>query len=389
MQSELGYFDYASTTPVDQRVLETMIPYFSGEFGNPSSRTHEFGRVAEEAVKKGRAQVASIIGAKPEEIIFTSGSTEAINLALKGVFESYKDKGNHIITVSTEHKAVLDTCKYLETKGAQITYLPVDENGLLSLENLQGAITSETILVSVMFANNETGVIQDIEEIIRITKEAGALFMTDATQAVGKVPLKVHELGIDLLTCSAHKFYGPKGIGALYVKRKYPKIQLTPIIHGGGHEKGFRSGTLNAPLIVGLGKACELANNEMEDEGKRLGKFRDQLEQELLSIDGCVIHSSGVERLPNISNMHFKDIDGEALIMAIRDRIAISNGSACTSAEILPSHVLMAMFEDEDLAYSAIRISLGRQTMSEEIEIVIRVLKEAVSRLKSFTDQLI
>ncbi len=353
------YLDYAATTPTDPRVVEEMLPYFTHKFGNAASRTHAYGWEAEEAVKKARAQVADLIGAKPEEIIFTSGATEAINLALKGVYENYKAKGNHIITVATEHKAVFDTCKYLESQGAEITCLPVDQNGLINLEQLQKAITEETILISVMYANNETGVIQPIADIVEIAHKHNVLFMTDATQAVGKIPVDVVQDGIDILACSGHKLYGPNGVGALFIRGKFPRIKVIPQMHGGGHERGFRSGTLNTPAIVGFGKACELAKSEMESEAVRLLKLRLELERGLKTLESCHIHAENAIRLPHITNFYFKGIDAEALIIQLRDRLAVSSGSACTSAEVFPSHVLMAMYEDEDVAFSSIRISLG------------------------------
>jgi cysteine desulfurase len=377
---EIIYLDYAATTPVDPRVVEAMMPYFWEQFGNAASRTHAYGWEAEEAVKRGREQVAELIGAKPEEIVFTSGATEALNLAIKGVFEAYADKGNHIITVQTEHKAVLDTCKYLETKGAAVTYLPVEESGLIRLEELEQAITERTVLVCVMLANNETGVIQPIEEIARIAHQRGVLFLSDATQAVGKIPVDVQTYGLDLMAFSAHKLYGPKGIGALYIKRQFPKIKLTPVIHGGGHERGFRSGTLNTSAIVGFGKACALASQELEEEGRTLTALRRELEERLQKIEGGKIHAQYAKRLPHIINMSIEGVDGEAMIMAVRDRIAVANGSACTSAEVFPSHVLMAMYGDEDVAYSSIRISLGR--FIQNVENVYEVIGEGVMRIR-------
>ena len=379
--SELIYLDYAATTPVDPRVVEVMLPYFFEQFGNAASRTHAFGWAAEEAVKKGREQVAALVKAKPEEIIFTSGATEALNLAIKGVFESNAAKGNHIITVQTEHKAVLDTCQYLESKGAEVTYLPVDEKGMLSLEALEAAITPRTILVCIMYANNETGVLLPIKEAAAIAHQQGVLFLTDATQAAGKVPLDVQQAGVELMAFSSHKLYGPKGIGALYIKRQFPKIKVTPLIHGGGHEKGFRSGTLNTSAIVGFGKACELAVQEMEEEGKRLTSLRQELEEKLLSLEGVKIHALGAPRLPHILNVSFDGVDGEAIVMAVRDQIAVANGSACTSAEVLPSHVLMAMYHDEDVAYSSIRISLGR--FLENVSGVNEVIWHGVNKIRS------
>lgn len=376
------YLDYAATTPVDPRVVEEMLPWFTEQFGNAASRTHSYGWDAEKAVKKSREQIAYLIGARPEEIIFTSGATEAINLAIKGLFEANREQRDHIITVSTEHKAVLDTCKYLETKGASVTYLPVQKSGLISLSDLEEAISERTLLVSVMYANNETGVIQPIREIAEIAHQYGAYFMTDATQAVGKIPIDVVTDGIDLMSFSGHKLYGPKGVGALYVKSQYPKIKITPIIHGGGHERGMRSGTLNVPGIVGFGKACEIYKTEMMGESERLEKLRDEMEEELCKIDGVSINGKDAPRIPNISNVKFEGIDGEALIMAIRDELSLANGSACTSAEILPSHVLMAMFDNEDIAYSSVRISLGR-FFEESVNHIAYVFEKQIKYLKT------
>lgn len=377
------YLDYAATTPTDHRVVEAMLPYFTERFGNAASRTHAYGWETDEAVKTARRQVANLLSAKPEEVIFTSGATEAINLAIKGVFDTHKEKGNHIVTVSTEHKAVLDTCHYLETLGAAVTYLGVDREGLLDLQELEQAITDSTILVVVMYANNETGVLQPIREISHIAHARQVLFMTDATQAVGKIPLDVETDGIDLLACSGHKLYGPKGVGALFVRKRFPRIKLNAQVHGGGHERGFRSGTLNTPAIVGFGMACELASQEMTAEAVRLKVLRERFELALGELAGCQVHSAHVERLPHIINFYVEEIDAEALIIQIRDRLAVSSGSACTSAEMLPSHVLMAMYQDEEIAYSSIRISLGRNLSEHDLETALVVLQEAVGTIRT------
>jgi cysteine desulfurase len=368
--NKLIYLDYNSTTPVDERVLQTMLPYFSQKFGNAASRTHALGWVAEEAVKIAREQVAQLINCSEQELVFTSGATEAINLAIKGVFETYQTKGKHIITVATEHKAVLDTCKALEKKGAQITYLPVDREGLIDLSQLNNSITPATILVSVMYANNETGVIQPIEQIAKIVHDKGCIFMTDATQAVGKIKIDVEADGIDLLCLSAHKFYGPKGAGALYVRRKDPRVSLFPLIHGGGHERGLRSGTLNVPAIVGLGKACEIASAEMWDDAQRISALRTILEQSLLDIKGVHVNGSQKNRLPNVTNLSFAGLKADSIITKISD-IAVSTGSACSSAVPEPSHVLMAMGLIQEEAYSAIRFSLGKFTTREEVDYAV------------------
>jgi cysteine desulfurase len=376
------YLDYNSTTPVDSRVLEAMLPYFTEKFGNAASKTHSFGWVAEAAVEQARERVGKLINAIPNEIIFTSGATEAINLALKGVFENYQSKGNHIVTVSTEHKAVLDTCQYLETKGAQVTYLPVNREGLIDLNQLSNSITQSTILVCVMYANNETGVIQPINEIAKIVHEKGSIFMCDATQAVGKIKVDVESDGIDLLSLSAHKMYGPKGIGSLFVRRKNPRVTLSPLIHGGGHERGLRSGTLNVPGIVGLGKACEIAEKEMWDDATRISQLRTMLEQKLLDIGNVFVNGSIKNRLPNVTNLSFSGIKADSLIAQLPD-IAVSSGSACTSAIAEPSHVLKAMEISDEMAYSSIRFSLGKFTTKEEIEITLGKIKEKIKEIKS------
>jgi cysteine desulfurase len=376
------YLDYNSTTPTDERVVEEMIPYFTQVYGNASSRTHAYGWEADEAVTTAKERVANLINAKAKEIIFTSGATEGLNLILKGIYEQNKDKGNHIITASTEHKAVLDVCEYLENYGVEVTYLPVDKEGLIDLEELQQAINDKTILISVMYANNETGVIQPISEIGAIAQEKGIPFMTDATQAVGKVPVNVDQDNIDILTLSGHKFYGPKGIGAMYVRQKYPRIRLTPQIHGGGHQRGFRSGTLNVPAIVGLGKAAELRQYEQTEEAERIEKIRNKIEEELLKIDGSKINGSIENRLPNTVNVSFEGVDAEALIMSVRDEIGVATGSACTSESLDPSHVLKAMGVKDEDGFSAIRISLGRLNTYNEVTNIIEPLKNSVNDLK-------
>lgn len=370
--------DHNATTPVDAAVLESMLPYFTVYFGNAASRSHAAGWQAAAAVEKAREQVAAVMGSGKEEIIFTSGSTEGCNLAIKGVFEKYSAKGNHIIAAATEHKAVLDVCAALEKKGAQITLLPVSPEGLIDPRDVQGALTPATILVCVMLANNETGVIQPIADIARITHEAKALLFCDATQAVGKMSVDVNELGADLLCLSAHKFYGPKGVGALFVRRKNPRVSLEPQQHGGGHEKGLRSGTLNVPGIVGLGEACELAAKEMWDMNTRVSALRSALEHQLLDIPGVRINGSTRHRLYNTSNICFSGIPATSLIPKIGHRICVSSGSACTSASTYPSHVLKAMgLSDEDV-YSSIRFSLGKSTTQEEINETLALLRQVL-----------
>ena len=379
------YLDYNATTPVDSRVLEEMLPYFSQHFGNAASRSHAFGWEAEEAVNYAREQVAQLIGAEPKEIIFTSGATESDNLALKGVFEMYASKGNHIITVKTEHKAVLDTCKHLEKLGADITYLNVNRDGLIDLTELENSIKPATILIAVMYANNETGFIQPIREISAIAKKHGVLFFTDATQATGKIPVNVNEDGIDLMAFSAHKMYGPKGVGALYVRRKNPRVKVTAQMDGGGHERGMRSGTLNVPGIVGFGKACELSRIEMKKETERIKSLRDRLENELLKQEGIVVNGNRENRLYNVSNLSFKYPGGESIMPAIQKNIAVSSGSACSSASPEPSHVLKAMGLEDEQAHSSLRFSLGRFTTDEEIDYTIDEVKEVISKTANFS----
>ncbi|MFB9845380.1 IscS subfamily cysteine desulfurase [Mucilaginibacter ginsenosidivorans] len=378
------YLDNNATTPMDPRVLDAMLPYFNQKFGNAASRNHAFGWVAEEAVDYAREQVAKLIGANEKEIIFTSGATEADNLAIKGVFEMYKEKGNHIITAVTEHKAVLDTCHHVEKLGGRVTYLGVKEDGLVDLVELEAAITPETILVSIMYGNNEIGVIQPVKEIAAIAHKYGALFMTDATQAVGKIPVDVNTDGIDLLAFSAHKIYGPKGVGALYVRRKGPRVKVTAQMDGGGHERGMRSGTLNVPGIVGFGKACELCGQEMESEAKRLSALRDKLQAELTVLEESYVNGNQEHRLPHVANISFKYVEGEGLMMAMKD-LAVSSGSACTSASLEPSYVLKSLGLSDDLAHSSIRFGLGRFTTEEEVDYAIEVTKKSVLHLRELS----
>ncbi|TDG36908.1 IscS subfamily cysteine desulfurase [Pedobacter changchengzhani] len=378
------YLDNNATTPLDPRVLEAMLPYFTEKFGNAASRNHAFGWVAEEGVDYAREQVAKLIGCTEKEIIFTSGATEADNLGIKGVFEMYKEKGNHIITAITEHKAVLDTCKHLEKNGARVTYLGVKEDGLIDLGELEAAMTPETILVSIMYGNNEIGVIQPVKEIAAIAHKHGALFMTDATQAVGKIPVDVIADGIDLMAFTAHKMYGPKGVGALYVRRKNPRVKVTSQMDGGGHERGMRSGTLNVPGIVGLGKACELCRLEMESESKRLSALRDRLETTLNKMEESYVNGSTQHRLPHVANISFKYVEGEGLMMAMSD-LAVSSGSACTSASLEPSYVLKSLGLSDELAHSSIRYGLGRFTTDEDIDQAIAITEKAVLHLRELS----
>lgn len=378
------YLDNNATTPMDPRVLEVMLPYFTGKFGNAASRNHSFGWVAEEAVDYAREQIAGLIGCSAQEIIFTSGATEADNLGIKGVYEMYQQKGNHIITTVTEHKAVLDTCKHLEKLGARITYLPVQADGLIDLAELEAAMTQETILVTVMYGNNETGVIQPVREISEIAHRYGALFMTDGTQAAGKIPVDVETDGIDLMAFSAHKIYGPKGVGALYVRRKNPRVKITAQIDGGGHERGMRSGTLNVPGIAGFGKACELCRLEMDTEAKRLATLRDRLENSFLELEESYINGSKTARLPHVSNVSFRYVEGEGLMMAMKG-LAVSSGSACTSASIEPSYVLKGMGLSDALAHSAIRFGLGRFSTAEQIDYAIEETAKTVMQMRSLS----
>lgn len=368
------YLDNCATTPVDSRVLEEMIPFFTKYFGNAASATHTFGWEAQEAVEKAREQVSQLVGCEPGEIIFTSGATESDNLALKGLYEMYASKGNHIITIKTEHKAVLDSCKHLEKKGAEITYLDVKKDGLIDLNHLENSIKPSTVLVAIMYANNEIGVIQPIKEISSIAKKNGVLFFSDATQAVGKIEVDVIRDGIDLMSFSAHKMYGPKGVGALYVRRKDPRVRIAAQIDGGGHERGMRSGTLNVPGIVGLGKACEICLNQMKKEALKTSVLRNKLEQELLKTKGAQVNGDQFSRLPNISNISFKKINATEVIAHLSNKIALSSGSACTSATHKPSFVLKALGVTDEMALSSIRFGLGRFTTEEEIDYTIREL---------------
>jgi cysteine desulfurase len=379
------YLDNHATTPVDPRVVDTMLPYFTEKFGNAASRNHAFGWAAEEAVEIARAQIAKLINASPKEIIFTSGATESNNLAIKGVAEMYREKGNHIITQVTEHKAVLDTCKRLEKYGYEVTYLPVQKDGRINLDDLRNAITPKTILISIMYANNEIGVVQPIEEIGKIAKEKGVFFHVDGVQAAGKIPVDVQRDGIDLLSISAHKIYGPKGVGALYVRRKNPRVQLSAIIDGGGHERGMRSGTLNVTGIIGLGKACELCQQEMAQETAKLSRLRDRLKEGIMSkLDECYINGSMEHRLPHNINISFAFVEGESLLMGIND-IAVSSGSACTSATLEPSYVLKALGVGEDLAHTSIRFGIGRFNTEEEVDYVVGRVVETVNRLRELS----
>jgi cysteine desulfurase len=380
------YMDNHATTPVDPRVLEAMLPYFTEQFGNAASRNHAFGWEAEAAVDKAREEVANLIhAASPREIIFTSGATESDNLALKGVAEAYAQKGDHIVTCMTEHKAVLDSCKTLERRGFRVSYLPVDAAGLIACERLSEMLTDKTILISIMAANNEIGTLQPIKEIGRITKEKGILFHTDATQAVGKIPVDVEEIGADLLSLSGHKMYGPKGVGALYVRSKKPPIKLNPLIDGGGHERGMRSGTLNVPGIVGLGMACKIAEKEMLAEAERLAALREQLKNGILNqLDEVYINGHATKRLPGNMNMSFAYVEGESLLMALKD-IAVSTGSACTSASLEPSYVLRALGLDDELAHTSIRFGLGRFNTAEEVSYTVDRVVQEVRRLRALS----
>jgi cysteine desulfurase len=379
------YLDNNATTPMDPRVLEAMTPYFLEHFGNAASRNHPFGWEAEEAVDYAREQVAKLIGADPKEIIFTSGATEGDNLAIKGVYEMYASKGNHVITVTTEHKAVLDTCKHIEKIGGEVTYLKVNAEGLIDLKELEAAIKPTTILISIMYANNEVGVIMPVKEISAIAKKHGVLFFTDGTQAAGKIPVDVNKDGIDLMAFSGHKMYGPKGVGALYVRRKNPRVKVTAQMDGGGHERGMRSGTLNVPGIVGFGKACELCRLDMEEDTKRISKLRDKLETELLKVEEAYVNGSREHRLPHVSNISFKHVEGEGLMMGFNKNIALSSGSACTSASLEPSYVLKALGLGDDLAHSSLRFGLGRFTTEDQIDYTIKAVTDTVLKLREMS----
>lgn len=379
------YLDNNATTPCDPRVVEAMLPYFTEKFGNAASRNHSFGWVAEEAVDYAREQVAKLINADPKEIIFTSGATESDNLAIKGIYEMYASKGNHIITCTTEHKAVLDTCKHIEKIGGQVTYLQVNNEGLIDLKELENAITDKTILIAIMYGNNEIGVIQPVREISAIARKHGVLFFTDGTQAVGKIPVDVNADGIDLMAFSGHKMYGPKGVGALYVRRKNPRVKVTAQMDGGGHERGMRSGTMNVPAIVGFGKACEICMNEMESEAKRLSVMRDRLENTLLQLEEAYVNGNREHRLPHVSNISFKYVEGEGLMMGFNKDIALSSGSACTSASLEPSYVLKALGLGDDLAHSSLRFGLGRFTTDEQIDYTINAITQTVLKLREMS----
>ncbi len=375
------YLDHNATTPVDSRVLEAMLPYFTEKFGNAASTAHRFGWVASDAVALARERVAALLHAEPTEVTFTSGATESINLALKGVWEVYQTKGKHIITVATEHKAVLDVCAGLEQRGANITYLPVDHKGLIDLIQLEQAITPETILVCVMMANNETGVVQPIVEIGHLCKRHGVLFMSDITQALGKLPVDVQALGIDIAPLSAHKMYGPKGVGAIYLRRRGPRVKLPALIEGGGHESGLRSGTLNVPGIVGLGMAAEIALQEQNQYYNHTLALRKLLEQELLALQGASLNGNTAHRLPNTANISFAGLKAGGLLKTLADTVAVSSGSACTSALMEPSYVLKAMGVSDALAYNSIRFSLGKETTEAEVLQVVATVKGALIKI--------
>lgn len=379
------YLDNNATTPCDPRVVETMIPYFTQNFGNAASRNHSFGWVAEEAVDYAREQIAALIGADPKEIILTSGATEADNLAIKGVFEMYAAKGNHIITTTIEHKAVLDTCKHLEKQGADVTYLEVDNEGMINLQELEKAITPKTILIAVMYANNEIGTINPMREIANIAKKHGVLLMSDAVQAVGKIPVDVNKDGIDLMAFTAHKMYGPKGVGALYVRRKNPRVKVTAQMDGGGHERGMRSGTLNVPGIVGFGKACEICRLEMAADTERIVKLRNRLEEGMLKVEESYLNGHKTNRLPHVANISFKHVEGEGLLMGINKHIALSSGSACTSASLEPSYVLKALGLGDDLAHSSLRFGLSRFSTEEEVDYTIKAVTDTVNKLREMS----
>jgi cysteine desulfurase len=379
------YMDNHATTPLDPRVLEAMMPFLTSNFGNAASRNHQFGWLAEEGVEKAREHIAKLIGATTKEIVFTSGATESDNLAIKGVAEMYREKGNHIITAATEHKAVLDTCKRLEKYGYRVTYLPVGRDGLIDLDDLKRAIDDKTILVTIMYANNEIGVLQPVEEIGKLARERGVLFHSDATQAVGKVPVDVNKQNIDIMSLSAHKMYGPKGVGALYVRRKNPRVQLAPVIDGGGHERGMRSGTLNVAGIVGFGKACEIALQEMPKESCRLAGLRNRLRDSIMKeLDEVYVNGSMEHRLPGNLNISFLYVEGESLLMGIND-VAVSSGSACTSATLEPSYVLKALGLGDDLAHSSIRFGLGRFNTEAEVDYVSAKIVDVVKRLRELS----
>lgn len=377
------YLDYNATTPCHPAVLEEMLPFFSEHFGNPSSGQHPFGWVAEQAVEVAREQVAALIGSSTKEIVFTSGATEAVNLALRGAVAGLKSKGNHLITVETEHKAVLDTMQVLENHGFEITYLPVQSDGSVSLDLLKKSLTAETVLVAAMLANNETGSLHPIKEMAAIANERGVLFFTDAVQAVGKIPVNVKELGIDMLALSGHKMYGPKGVGALYLRKSKPGISLEPQITGGGQETGRRSGTLNVPGIVGLGKAAEIALQEYKSDALRLGELRDKLENELLTVEGALLNGASDSRLPHVSNISFRGVPGKQFLIRVNKHLAVSSGSACSSITDKPSHVLRAMGLDSKTAVATLRVSLGKATTEKEVDFAIEFIKETHQKMKN------
>ncbi|MEN9498166.1 MAG: hypothetical protein RL750_1065 [Bacteroidota bacterium] len=379
------YLDHNATTPCDPRVVEAMIPYFTQNFGNAASRNHSFGWQAEDAVDTAREQVAKLIGADPKEIIFTSGATEGDNLGIKGVFDMYASKGNHIITCNIEHKAVIDTCKHIEREGGEVTYLDVKPNGLIDLQELEAAIKPTTILIAIMYANNEIGTVMPVKEISAIARKHGVLFFTDGVQAVGKIPVDVNKDGIDIMAFTAHKMYGPKGVGALYVRRKNPRVKVTAQIDGGGHERGMRSGTLNVPGIVGFGKACEICMQEMESDTARIIKLRDKLENALLKVEESYLNGDKEQRLPHVTNISFKYVEGEGLMMGFNKNIALSSGSACTSASLEPSYVLKALGLGDDLAHSSLRFGLGRYTTEEQIDFTIEQVTNTVNKLREMS----
>ncbi len=385
MSKKLIYLDNNSTTPCDPRVVETMIPYFFEKFGNAASRSHQYGWESEEAVDYAREQIAQLIKADSKEVIFTSGATESNNLAIKGVFDMYAAKGNHIITATTEHKAVLDTCKHLEKLGAEVTYLEVNNEGLIDLAELEAAMKPTTILVSLMWANNETGVIQDMSAIAAICAKHGVLFHSDATQAVGKIPTYPREVGVHLMSFTSHKMYGPKGVGALYVSRKNPRVKVTAQMDGGGHERGMRSGTLNVAGIVGFGKAAEIARLEMEQDTARISALRDRLQAGLCEMEETYVNGSQTSRMPHVTNISFKHVEGEGLMMTFNQNIAVSSGSACTSASLEPSYVLVALGLGDDLAHSSIRFSLGRFTTEQEVEDTIALVTKGVNHMRDLS----
>lgn len=386
MSKRLIYLDNNATTPTDPRVVEAMLPYFYEKPGNAASRNHPFGWIAEEAVDYAREQIANLIEVDPKEIIFTSGATESDNLAIKGVFEMYRRKGNHIITLKTEHKAVLDTCDKVEKLGGEVTYLDVNREGLVDLAELEAAIKPNTILVSIMWANNETGVIQPMKEIGAICEKHGVLFMSDATQAVGKIPVNPKETGVHLMAFTGHKMYGPKGVGALFVNRKKPRVKVTAQMDGGGHERGMRSGTLNVPSIVGFGKAAEIAKKEMAQDAERLSKLRDKLEDGFKNIlEEVYVNGSVEHRMPHVTNISFKHVEGEGLMMTFNQNIAVSSGSACTSASLEPSYVLIALGLGDDLAHSSIRFSLGRFTTEEDVDYALKAVADGVNHMRNLS----